>query len=84
MPKGFETPTFTEMAYHTDISKSGFNFGLKPSTSDTYETGLKSQNLLGDFTLAVFQTKTKNDIVSAGNLGGVQPFVMQIKPYVKV
>ncbi len=82
--KGFETPTFTEMAYHTDISKSGFNFGLKPSTSDTYETGLKSQNLLGDFTLAVFQTKTKNDIVSAGNLGGVQPFVMQIKPYVKV
>lgn len=72
------------MAYHTDISKSGFNFGLKPSTSDTYETGLKSQNLLGDFTLAVFQTKTKNDIVSAGNLGGVQPFVMQIKPYVKV
>ena len=57
------------MAYQTDISKSGFNFGLKPSTSDTYETGLKSQNLLGDFTLAVFQTKTKNDIVSAGNLG---------------
>ncbi|MCP6612525.1 TonB-dependent receptor, partial [Klebsiella pneumoniae] len=54
--KGFETPTFTEMAYQTDISKSGFNFGLKPSTSDTYETGLKSQNLLGDFTLAVFQT----------------------------
>ncbi|OKO40397.1 hypothetical protein AM424_000627 [Acinetobacter baumannii] len=72
--KGFETPTFTEMAYHTDISKSGFNFGLKPSTSDTYETGLKSQNLLGDFTLAVFQTKTKNDIVSAGNLGGRSTF----------
>ncbi|MBU0384693.1 TonB-dependent receptor domain-containing protein, partial [Acinetobacter baumannii] len=65
---------FTEMAYHTDISKSGFNFGLKPSTSDTYETGLKSQNLLGDFTLAVFQTKTKNDIVSAGNLGGRSTF----------
>ncbi|MFX9004047.1 TonB-dependent receptor, partial [Acinetobacter baumannii] len=45
-----------------------------PSTSDTYETGLKSQNLLGDFTLAVFQTKTKNDIVSAGNLGGRSTF----------
>lgn len=68
--KGFETPTFTEMAYQTDTSKSGFNFDLKPSTSDTYETGLKSQNHLGDFTLAVFQTKTKNDIVSAGSLDG--------------
>lgn len=72
--KGFETPTFTEMAYQTDISKSGFNFDLKPSTSDTYETGLKSQNGLGDFTLAVFQTKTKNDIVSAGSLDGRSTF----------
>ncbi|KKA96227.1 hypothetical protein VM83_14225, partial [Acinetobacter baumannii] len=61
--KGFETPTFTEMAYRPD-TQSGFNFDLKPSTSNTYETGLKSQNHLGDFTLAVFQTKTKNDIVS--------------------
>jgi iron complex outermembrane receptor protein len=72
--KGFETPTFTEMAYQTDTSKSGFNFDLKPSTSDTYETGLKSQNRLGDFTLAVFQTKTKNDIVSAGSLDGRSTF----------
>lgn len=72
--KGFETPTFTEMAYQTDTLKSGFNFDLKPSTSDTYETGLKTQNLLGDFTLAVFQTKTKNDIVSAGSLGGRSTF----------
>ncbi|EPF6521794.1 TonB-dependent receptor family protein [Acinetobacter baumannii] len=72
--KGFETPTFTEMAYQTDTSKSGFNFDLKPSTSDTYETGLKSQNRLGDFTLAVFQTKTKDDIVSAGNSNGRSTF----------
>lgn len=72
--KGFETPTFTEMAYQTDILKSGFNFDLKPSTSDTYETGLKTQNLLGDFTLAVFQTKTKDDIVSAGNSNGRSTF----------
>ncbi len=72
--KGFETPTFTEMAYQTDTSKSGFNFDLKPSTSDTYEAGLKSQNQLGDFTLAVFQTKTKNDIVSAGSSNGRSTF----------
>lgn len=72
--KGFETPTFTEMAYQTDTTKPGFNFDLKPSTSDTYEAGLKSQNQLGDFTLAVFQTKTKNDIVSAGSSNGRSTF----------
>ncbi|HFX6232251.1 TPA: TonB-dependent receptor family protein [Acinetobacter baumannii] len=71
--KGFETPTFTEMAYRPD-GQSGFNFDLTASTSDTYETGLKSQNQLGDFTLAVFQTKTKNDIVSAGNSNGRSTF----------
>lgn len=71
--KGFETPTFTEMAYRPD-GKSGFNFDLTASTSDTYETGLKSQNYLGDFTLAVFQTKTKDDIVSAGNSNGRSTF----------
>jgi len=71
--KGFETPTFTEMAYRPD-GKSGFNFDLTASTSDTYETGLKSQNQFGDFTLAVFQTKTKDDIVSAGNSNGRSTF----------
>ncbi|MBJ6353719.1 MULTISPECIES: TonB-dependent receptor family protein [unclassified Acinetobacter] len=71
--KGFETPTFTEMAYRLD-EESGFNFNLTASTSDTYETGLKSQNQLGDFTLAVFQTKTKDDIVSAGNSNGRSTF----------
>ncbi|MFW6697088.1 TonB-dependent receptor family protein [Acinetobacter pittii] len=71
--KGFETPTFTEMAYRPD-GESGFNFDLTASTSDTYETGLKSQNQLGDFTLAVFQTKTKDDIVSAGNSNGRSTF----------
>ncbi|MDC4664170.1 TonB-dependent receptor [Acinetobacter baumannii] len=71
--KGFETPTFTEMAYRPD-GQSGFNFDLTASTNDTYETGLKSQNQLGDFTLAVFQTKTKDDIVSAGNSNGRSTF----------
>lgn len=71
--KGFETPTFTEMAYRPD-GESGFNFDLTASTSDTYETGLKSQNQLGDFTLAVFQTQTKDDIVSAGNSNGRSTF----------
>lgn len=72
--KGFETPTFTEMAYQADPKKSGFNFDLKPSTSDNYEVGLKSQNPFGDFTVAVFQSKTQDDIVSAGTSDGRSTF----------
>ncbi|WP_180089179.1 TonB-dependent receptor [Acinetobacter sp. YH12219] len=65
--KGFETPTFTEMAYSKD---DGMNFDLKPASSDNYELGLKSQNALGNFTAAVFQSKTQDDIVSAGSING--------------
>ena len=50
------------MAYPT-LATSGINFDLKPASSDTYELGLKSQNTFGLFTLAVFNTVTKNDIV---------------------
>lgn len=60
--KGFETPTFTEMAYPT-LATSGINFDLRPASSDTYEVGLKSQTPFGLFTLAIFNTVTKNDIV---------------------
>lgn len=71
--KGFETPTFTEMAYPT-VGTSGINFNLKPATSDTAELGLKSQNTLGLFTFAVFHTETKNDIVPDDANGGRSTF----------
>ncbi|MCT8088251.1 TonB-dependent receptor [Acinetobacter sp. C_4_1] len=71
--KGFETPTFTEMAYPT-VGTSGINFNLKPATSDTTELGLKSQNSLGLFTFAVFHTETKNDIVPDDANGGRSTF----------
>ena len=71
--KGFETPTFTEMAYPT-TGTSGINFALKPSTSDNYELGLKAQNLLGNFTAAIFHSETQDDIVSAGTLDGRSTF----------
>ncbi|MEG2885421.1 MAG: TonB-dependent receptor, partial [Acinetobacter sp.] len=54
--KGFETPTFTEMAYPAQGGASTLD--LKPSKSDNYEIGLKSQNQLGNFTFAVFQSST--------------------------
>lgn len=65
--KGFETPTFTEMAYSAN---DGMNFNLKPASSDNYEIGLKTQNILGDFTAAVFQSKTQDDIVSDATVNG--------------
>ncbi|OTG79000.1 TonB-dependent siderophore receptor [Acinetobacter sp. ANC 5054] len=65
--KGFETPTFTEMAYSKD---DGMNFALKPASSDNYELGLKAQNAWGNFTAAIFQSKTQDDIVSAGTEDG--------------
>ena len=71
--KGFETPTFTEMAYPT-VGTSGINFALKPSSSDNYELGVKSQNRLGNFTAAIFQSNTKDDIVSAGTVDGRATF----------
>ncbi len=65
--KGFETPTFTEMAYSAN---DGINFNLKPASSNNYELGVKAQNMWGNFTAAVFQSKTQNDIVSAGTVDG--------------
>ena len=65
--KGFETPTFTEMAYSKN---DGMNFDLKPASSDNYELGVKAQNAWGNFTAAVFQSKTQDDIVSAGSVNG--------------
>lgn len=71
--KGFETPTFTEMAYPV-TGTSGINFDLKPASSDNYELGIKSENDFGNFTAALFQSQTQNDIVSAGTEGGRSTF----------
>ncbi len=70
--QGFETPTFTEMSYPADGSSRTLD--LKAAESRTYEMGLKSANILGDFTVAVFHTTTQDDIVSAGNDNGRSTF----------
>ena len=69
--QGFETPTFTEMAYSKN---DGMNFNLKPASSDNYEIGLKTQNILGAFTAAVFQSNTEDDIVSDATVNGRATF----------
>ena len=71
--QGFETPTFTEMSYPANTAENR-SFNLKAAQSETYEMGLKSANILGDFTVAIFQTQTENDIVSAENDNGRSTF----------
>ncbi len=68
--KGFETPTFAELAYRPD-GLPGVNFALQPARSNMYEAGVKS--LVGGFArvnAAAFYAVTDQDIVSAGQIAG--------------
>jgi iron complex outermembrane receptor protein len=68
--KGFETPTFIELAYQAG-GASGLNFGLQPSTSRNFETGVKA--LVGRTTrinLALFEVRTEHEIVVDSSASG--------------
>jgi iron complex outermembrane receptor protein len=70
--RGFETPTFAELAYQSvSATSTGFNFALKPAKSDNAEIGVKA--LLGEKTrldAALFRTHTDDEIVVLVNQGG--------------
>ena len=69
--ESFETPTFVEMAYNPDTSKSGLNLDLKPAESRNYEIGIKAfagSNTLVNLTL--FKIDTNNEIVVASSQNG--------------
>jgi iron complex outermembrane recepter protein len=75
--KGFETPTFNEIAYRA--GGTGLNFDLKPSRSDNVEAGVKwrspkreSQRI--EINAAVFETRTKDEIVVQTNSNGRSTF----------
>lgn len=74
--EGFETPTLTELSYRPGTpTPSGFNFDLKPASSDNYEVGIKAY--LGAQThanLAVFHIDTEDEIVVLSNSGGRSVF----------
>jgi iron complex outermembrane receptor protein len=72
--RGFETPTFAELAYRSD-GTSGLNFALQPSTSVNTELGAKAF-LPGDqrLTFALFHVDTKNEIVVDTASGGRTTF----------
>ncbi len=71
--RGFETPTFVELAYRT--GGSGLNFALKPSRSSTVEVGVKGR-VADDHrvSLAYFETETQDEIVVDTNSGGRSTF----------
>jgi iron complex outermembrane recepter protein len=76
--RGFETPTFNELAYRPD-GTPGLNFGLKPSYSGNVEIGVKgrapsSQRLRAEWNAALFQTDTRDEIVTQTNSGGRSTF----------
>jgi iron complex outermembrane receptor protein len=72
--RGFETPTFAELAYRPDGS-SGLNFSLRPSVSRSVEAGAKWRPGAGPrFSFAVFHTDVTDEIVPASNAGGRTTF----------
>lgn len=72
--RGFETPTFSELAYRPDGSP-GLNFGLDASRSTNYEIGLKWRAATRtQLNLALFRTDTRDDIVPDANVGGRTTF----------
>ena len=67
--RGFETPTLNEISYRPG-GAPGLNFGLMPSVSTNVEAGVKARTAGGLLTAAVFSTRTDDEIVSAGSVGG--------------
>jgi len=75
--RGFETPTFNELAYRS--VGTGLNFALRPSRSDNLEAGVKWRSAAGaampvQWTAALFNTATQDEIVTQTNAGGRSTF----------
>jgi iron complex outermembrane receptor protein len=72
--KGFETPTFAELAYRPD-GTAGLNFALRPALSTHYEGGAKIKLAETQrITAAVYRINVSDEIVVATNSGGRTTF----------
>ncbi|MGK6310012.1 TonB-dependent receptor family protein [Variovorax sp. DT-64] len=71
--RGFETPTLNELSYRAD-GIGGLNFGLQPSVNTSVEVGAKARLAGGLLTAALFQTRTRDEIVTNTNVGGRATF----------
>jgi iron complex outermembrane receptor protein len=72
--RGYETPTLNELAYRPG-GGTGLNFALRPSDSRSAEFGVKARpGGFGEWTAAVFDTATRDEIVTLANSGGRSTF----------
>jgi iron complex outermembrane receptor protein len=72
--RGFETPTFNEIAYRPG-GQTGLNFDLKPSRSNHAELGTKWRSADGlRLDAALFNVSTKDELVVLTNTGGRSTF----------
>jgi len=75
--RGFETPTFNELAYRPD-GTAGLNFALRPSRSNNVELGVKGRGPASrwrtEWSAALFRTSTRDEIITQSNTGGRSTF----------
>jgi iron complex outermembrane receptor protein len=71
--RGFETPTFAELAYRS--TGTGLNFALSPSRSRQVEAGVKiAAGARGRVTAALFDVDVRDELVVDSNVGGRSVF----------
>lgn len=72
--RGFETPTFNEVAYRPG-GGTGLNFDLQPASSRQFEVGVKAEPV-PDWRVnaAWFQARTSDEIAVLSNTGGRSTF----------
>lgn len=70
---GFETPTFAELAYRDD-GASGLNDALAPARSRNLEVGLRARRATWQASLALFRSRTRDELVVASSAGGRSVF----------
>ncbi|HVT36813.1 MAG TPA: TonB-dependent receptor, partial [Nevskiaceae bacterium] len=66
---GFETPTFTEMAYRPDGS-AGLNLGLDEARSNNFEIGAKHRADGRSIEAALFEADARNELAVFSNSNG--------------
>ena len=66
---GFETPTLAESAYRAG-NAPGPNFALKPSKSTQAEIGIKLRSGRHTFDAALFEARSRDEIVALQSTGG--------------
>jgi len=71
--RGFETPTLNELAYRPN-GLTGLNTALVPAKTDSYEAGIKTRNDWGDVNVALFESRTSDEIATLSNVGGRSTF----------